>query len=133
MIGETIKKYRVRKGLTLAELAKRAGVDKSYLSSIEEKIYLNPSLQFFEKVSPILGISVDNLLKECAKEAFDPVWNDVVDEALEAGLTTEEYIDFLEYTKAQEMEPKSPKPSISYQLKTFCRESTKAKEKIRVI
>ncbi|MFV8826224.1 helix-turn-helix domain-containing protein [Alkalihalobacterium sp. APHAB7] len=133
MIGETVKKYRIRKGLTLSDIAERSGIEKSYLLSIEEKIYLNPSLQYFEKISPILGIPVDDLLMECSQETFDPIWNDVVNEALESGLTTEEYIKFLESTKTQSSDTEDTKLPILYQLKTFCGKSTHAEGEFRII
>ncbi|MDE5414586.1 helix-turn-helix domain-containing protein [Alkalihalobacterium chitinilyticum] len=133
MIGETVKKYRIRKGLTLSDLAERSGIEKSYLISIEEKIYLNPSLQYFEKISPILGIPVDDLLMECSQETFDPIWNDVVNEALQSGLTTEEYINFLESTKKQSSNTENNKLPILYQLKTFCGKSTHAEDESHII
>ncbi len=49
LIGQRIKQYRKEKGYSLSELAEKAGVAKSYLSSIERNLQTNPSIQFLEK------------------------------------------------------------------------------------
>ena len=54
LIGQRIKQYRNEKGYSLSELAEKAGVAKSYLSSIERNLQTNPSIQFLEKVSAVL-------------------------------------------------------------------------------
>lgn len=59
MIGQRIKNFRLQKQLSLSELAEKAGVAKSYLSSIERNIQSNPSVQFLEKIAAVLGISVN--------------------------------------------------------------------------
>ncbi|MBD2798676.1 helix-turn-helix transcriptional regulator, partial [Xenorhabdus sp. 18] len=46
MIGERIKRLRLQKGISLTELAEKAGVAKSYISSIERNLQKNPSIQF---------------------------------------------------------------------------------------
>ena len=38
MIGERIKRLRLQKGISLTELAEKAGVAKSYISSIERNL-----------------------------------------------------------------------------------------------
>lgn len=42
MIGERIKRLRLQKGISLTELAEKAGVAKSYISSIERNLQKNP-------------------------------------------------------------------------------------------
>ena len=49
MIGERIKRLRLQKGISLTELAEKAGVAKSYISSIERNLQKNPSIQFLER------------------------------------------------------------------------------------
>ena len=49
--------------MSLSELAERAGIAKSYLSSIERNIQSNPSIQFLEKISSVLDIPVNSLLQ----------------------------------------------------------------------
>lgn len=56
LIGQRIKQYRKEKGYSLSELAEKAGVAKSYLSSIERNLQTNPSIQFLEK-SPLFWTS----------------------------------------------------------------------------
>ncbi|WLD91515.1 helix-turn-helix domain-containing protein [Alkalihalobacillus sp. AL-G] len=102
MIGERLKHYRKEKGISLSELADRAGVAKSYLSSIERNLQSNPSIQFLEKVSNVLDISVDNLLHDLVDSEADDLdedWLDLVQEAMQSGVSKDEFKNFLEYNK----------------------------------
>ena len=62
MLGERIKTIRKDQKMSITELAEKAGVAKSYLSSIERNKQTNPSIQFIEKVSEALEVSVNDLL-----------------------------------------------------------------------
>ncbi|MBM7618243.1 XRE family transcriptional regulator of biofilm formation [Bacillus tianshenii] len=100
MIGERIKKYREQRKLSMSELADRAGVAKSYLSSIERNLQSNPSVQFLEKVSSVLGVSVNTLLHDNdEKENLDREWATLVREAMDSGVTKDQFRDFLEFNK----------------------------------
>lgn len=102
MIGDRLKHYRTRKGLSLSELAERAGIAKSYISSIERNIQTNPSIQFLEKVSKVLNVPVDTLLHESVDsdiENLDDEWLDLVQEAMDSGISKNEFKDFLQYNK----------------------------------
>ncbi|WP_096156688.1 helix-turn-helix domain-containing protein [Bacillus sp. FJAT-45066] len=103
MIGERIKKYRQQRKLSMSELADRAGVAKSYLSSIERNLQSNPSVQFLEKVSAVLGVSVNTLLlDEDAHDnasKIDSDWATLVKEAMESGVTKDQFKEFLEFNK----------------------------------
>jgi XRE family transcriptional regulator of biofilm formation len=102
MIGQRIKKYRLQRELSLSELAERAGVAKSYLSSIERNLQSNPSIQFLEKVSSVLGVSVKILLNDEAgqeTQQLDSDWEDLVVEAMNSGISKEEFREFLEFNK----------------------------------
>ncbi|WP_404445245.1 helix-turn-helix domain-containing protein [Sutcliffiella horikoshii] len=100
MIGERIKKYREQRKMSMSELAERAGVAKSYLSSIERNLQSNPSVQFLEKVSSVLGISVNTLLHdEDNNENVDQEWTMLVREAMDSGVTKEQFKEFLEFNK----------------------------------
>ncbi|MGD6832406.1 helix-turn-helix domain-containing protein [Sutcliffiella halmapala] len=103
MIGERIKKYREQRKLSMSELADRAGVAKSYLSSIERNLQSNPSVQFLEKVSSVLGVSVNTLLhddnEESQKENLDREWATLVREAMDSGVTKDQFKEFLEFNK----------------------------------
>lgn len=102
MIGHRVKKYRLEKGLSLSETANRAGIAKSYLSSIERNIQSNPSIQFLEKIAPVLDVSVDMLLQDdelAEEEQLDQEWLNIVKEAMESGVDKEQFRDFLEFNK----------------------------------
>lgn len=103
MIGQRIKQLRLQKQLSLSELAEKAGVAKSYLSSIERNLQSNPSVQFLEKISTVLGISVQSLIREektdTTYEQLDSDWANLVREAMESGVSKEEFRQFMEFNK----------------------------------
>lgn len=102
MIGPRIKKYRTQKNLSLSELAERAGVAKSYLSSIERNLQSNPSVQFLEKVSTVLGVSVNTLLNEQNEidpKELDGEWTKLVQDAMISGVSKDQFREFLEFNK----------------------------------
>nr|WP_286168704.1 helix-turn-helix domain-containing protein [Roseburia sp. 1XD42-34] len=102
VIGDRIKKLRKDKNMSISELAEKAGVAKSYLSSIERGIQKNPSIQFMEKISYVLGTSINELLREdrsMSAEQLDEEWLDIVKEAMESGVTKEQFKEFLEFNK----------------------------------
>ncbi|MBM7662662.1 XRE family transcriptional regulator of biofilm formation [Bacillus mesophilus] len=104
MIGQRIKQYRLRKQLSLSELAERAGIAKSYLSSIERNLQSNPSIQFLEKISAVLGVSVNTLLDNqesdsIEKEVLDSDWANLVRDAMNSGVSKEQFKEFLEFNK----------------------------------
>lgn len=105
MIGERVKKYRKEAGLSMTELADRAGVAKSYLSALERNIQTNPSIQFLEKIAAVLHIDMDVLLKNesdlptRSKDNLDNEWQSLVREAMDSGVSKEEFKEFLEYNK----------------------------------
>jgi XRE family transcriptional regulator, master regulator for biofilm formation len=103
MIGERIKKLRLQKKLSLSELAEQAGVAKSYLSSIERNLQSNPSIQFLEKISSVLGVSVNTFLNDESKESdmehLDSDWVKLVHEAMHSGVSKDEFKEFLEFNK----------------------------------
>jgi XRE family transcriptional regulator, master regulator for biofilm formation len=103
MIGQRIKKYRLRKQLSLSELAERAGVAKSYLSSIERNLQSNPSIQFLEKISSVLGVSTNTLLNEEDEieqsTQIDSEWERLVREAMNSGISKDQFKEFLEFNK----------------------------------
>jgi len=90
-----------KKKMSLSELAEKAGVAKSYLSSIERNIQSNPSIHFLEKVSEVLGVSVNTLLHDEQGETLglDSDWEDLVREAMSSGVSKEEFREFLEFNK----------------------------------
>ena len=100
MIGDRVKKLRLEKKMSLSELAEQAGVAKSYLSSLERNLQSNPSIQFLEKISSVLNVPVDHLINEqINKEELDSDWMSIVKEAMDSGVSKEQFRDFLEFNK----------------------------------
>lgn len=102
LIGEKIKELRKAKKMSISELAEKAGVAKSYLSSIERGIQVNPSIQFIEKISIVLGVSINELIRENQskqKEELDEEWLEIVQEAMDSGVSREQFKEFLEFNK----------------------------------
>ena len=100
MIGDRVKKFRQEKKMSLSELAEQAGVAKSYLSSLERNLQRNPSIQYLEKIASVLGVPVDNLINEQTnKESLDHDWMNLVKEAMDSGVTKDQFREFLEFNK----------------------------------
>jgi XRE family transcriptional regulator of biofilm formation len=104
MIGERIQMLRKRKGLSLTELSQRAGVAKSYLSSIERGLQQNPSIHFLEKVGIVLNVTVEDFLNNDEKtdrkpDHLDNEWADLVKEAMASGVSKDQFKEFLEFNK----------------------------------
>lgn len=107
MIGNYIKELRQKKSFSLTELAEKAGVSKSYLSTIERNLQQNPSIQFLDKISQVLDTSVESLIQQgSSKEqsdsdsAFlDKDWIALVKEAMTSNIDKEEFKAFLEFQK----------------------------------
>ncbi|AEI45227.1 XRE family transcriptional regulator [Paenibacillus mucilaginosus] len=90
MIGARIQKLRHQKRMSLTELAARAGVAKSYLSSIERDLQSNPSIQFLRKLAPVLGVNVQTLILHDPgekQEQLDQEWVQIIQEFNELGLS----------------------------------------------
>lgn len=102
MIGKKIQELRKEKGLSLSELAERAEIAKSYLSSIERDIQTNPSIQFLEKIASVLDIPINSLITpnhEIAADSLDEEWLKLVKEAMDSNISKDEFREFLEFTK----------------------------------
>jgi XRE family transcriptional regulator, master regulator for biofilm formation len=100
MIGDRVKKLRLEKKMSLSELAEKAGVAKSYLSSLERNLQTNPSIQFLEKIATVLSVPVDHLIHEqINKDDLDSDWMNLVKDAMKSGVSKEQFRDFLEFNK----------------------------------
>lgn len=105
MIGERIRQLRRKKRYSITELAKRAGVSKSYLSYIERDVQNNPSLQFLSKIAITLETSIEYLLGDSPNsteytEQLDGEWTMLLQKAIDDGMSKEdfrEYRDFIHY------------------------------------
>lgn len=103
LIAEKIKQLRQDKNMSISELAEKAGVAKSYLSSIERNLQSNPSIQFIEKIGAVLGASVNEILRDDQaadiEEQLDGEWLKIVQEAMNSGVTKEQFKEYLEFNK----------------------------------
>jgi XRE family transcriptional regulator, master regulator for biofilm formation len=100
MIGERVKKLRQERKMSMTELADKAGVAKSYLSSIERNLQKNPSVQFLEKISGALNVPVDSLLYDTIEDKhIDSDWVSIVEQAMESGISKEQFREFIEFNK----------------------------------
>jgi XRE family transcriptional regulator, master regulator for biofilm formation len=94
-LGKQIKKLRLRKGLSITKLAKKAKISKGYLSSIESH-KTNPSAHMIQKLAKALEVPVEQLLN-IQVELLDPEWVELVSEAKNIGIDKEEIRAFLAY------------------------------------
>ena len=62
-IGKKLKVLRIKKGLTLEELASRSELSKGFLSQLENNI-TSPSIQTLQDITEVLGISLEAFFKE---------------------------------------------------------------------
>ncbi|WP_113928305.1 helix-turn-helix domain-containing protein [Bacillus sp. P14.5] len=100
MIGERVKKLRQERKMSMTELADKAGVAKSYLSSIERNLQKNPSVQFLEKISKALAVPVDSLLYDTVEDKhIDSDWVSIVEQAMDSGISKEQFREFIEFNK----------------------------------
>ncbi|KIL37113.1 transcriptional regulator [Cohnella kolymensis] len=102
MIGKRVQQLRKQQGMSLTELAERAGVAKSYISSLERDIQKNPSILFLEKIAAVLKVPVERLIdpETTAKdEQLDQEWYDIVKEAMASGVDKQQFREFLDFNK----------------------------------
>ncbi|MEH7380021.1 helix-turn-helix domain-containing protein [Bacillus sp. JJ1533] len=105
MIGERIRILRRKKRFSITELAKRAGVSKSYLSYIERDVQKNPSLQFITKIAGTLDTSVEYLLGKEEKSTYysddmlDKEWTALLQIAIDEGLSKEDFREFQNFVQ----------------------------------
>ena len=66
-IGNRIKQLRVKRGLTLEELASRSELSKGFLSQLERNL-TSPSITTLEDITEVLGVSLAEFFKENADE-----------------------------------------------------------------
>ena len=62
-IGENIKKYRNKQGLSQEDFAKKSGVKYTTLTKIERNVIKKPSVHIMAKLAKALGVSIEDLIK----------------------------------------------------------------------
>jgi len=63
MIGDNIKKFRKKKGLSQDNLARAAGIPYTTLIKIESSVVKNPSVQNVAKIAKALEVNIEKLLE----------------------------------------------------------------------
>ena len=62
-IGENIKKYRTKQGLSQEDFAKKSGVKYTTLTKIESGVIKKPSVLVMAKIAKALGVNIEDLIK----------------------------------------------------------------------
>jgi transcriptional regulator with XRE-family HTH domain len=62
-IGENIKKYRNKQGISQEDFAKKSGVKYTTLTKIESNVIKKPSVLIMAKLAKVLGVSIEDLIK----------------------------------------------------------------------
>lgn len=62
-IGENVKKYRGKLGLSQEDFAKKSGVKYTTLTKIESNVIKKPSVLIIAKLAKALGVSIEDLIK----------------------------------------------------------------------
>jgi len=74
-LGKKIKSLRLRLEITQEELSKKIGADIRQISMYENNKII-PSTQVLIRLSEVLGVTLDYLVRENAEEQFIPKIND---------------------------------------------------------
>ncbi len=61
-LGKNLKKLRLKKKMSQGDIARKLGVDRAYISSIENG-RMNPTLSTLEKLAEAIGVNSSELLK----------------------------------------------------------------------
>lgn len=64
MLKENLKNYREQKGYSKLRLARETGLSSRCIEHIEYGKAKNPKITTIEKIAKVLGISVEDLIKE---------------------------------------------------------------------
>ena len=63
MIGDNIRKFRKKKGLSQDNLARAANIPYTTLTKIESNVVKKPSVQNVAKIASALEISIEKLIE----------------------------------------------------------------------
>ncbi|MEI5909121.1 helix-turn-helix transcriptional regulator [Bacillus spongiae] len=106
MVGKKIREMRKIKGFSINELAQKSQVSKSYISSIERGIQRNPSFNVLNRISEALDLPLGDFIvmeqqTSIQEEKVDQTWLSLLNDAVENGLTKEEFIKFTDLMYSQ--------------------------------
>ena len=63
MVGDNVKKFRKKKGLTQDGLARKADIPYTTLTKLESNVVKKPSVQTIAKIARTLEVSIEELIK----------------------------------------------------------------------
>lgn len=63
MIGDNIRKYRKKKGLSQDNLARAANIPYTTLTKIESNVVKKPSVQNVAKIAKALDVTIETLVE----------------------------------------------------------------------
>jgi tetratricopeptide (TPR) repeat protein/DNA-binding XRE family transcriptional regulator len=70
-LGQYIKEYRSRRGLSLERLASRAGISKTYLWGLEHGKHDNPSIDVLDRLASALGVDLITLVSQVKETSIE--------------------------------------------------------------
>lgn len=71
MLAKKIREIRIKRGLSQEKLARLADVALNTVAKIEAGESRHPTIQTMAGIARALGVSLDDLAKECSKEIRD--------------------------------------------------------------
>lgn len=63
MIGDNVKKFRKKKGLTQDNLARKADIPYTTLTKLKSNVVKKSSVQTVAKIAKALDVSIEDLIK----------------------------------------------------------------------
>lgn len=106
VIGTKIKTLRLKNGYSITRLAEKARISKSYLSHLEKGLNNNPSIHMLEKIAFSLNTTIDELIEAGSRDftfssklSLSNEWLYLIEEAINDGMTKEEFTEFHSYLK----------------------------------
>ncbi|PWR21601.1 helix-turn-helix domain-containing protein [Zavarzinia compransoris] len=62
ILAQNLKRHRKAQGLSQEELAHRAGIDRTYVSSLERRVYA-AGIDVVDRLAKVLGLEAADLLR----------------------------------------------------------------------
>ncbi|MUV36912.1 HTH-type transcriptional regulator SinR [Lentibacillus sp. JNUCC-1] len=117
MKKNNISLIRKQKGYTLSELAKRAGVSKSYLSTIERNINQNPSFHIIQKIAVALNVDVNTLFgnQRHNQLTLDQEWLRLMEQIKYSGLEEKRMKELKKVIQQAESKPQNDRGEITHE------------------
>lgn len=105
-LGDRIKLRRTELGISASELAKRAGISKGYLSSLENGDATRPSGTILFQLAQQLGTTIADLLEQEVRPTITVISEPLRDFAVQAQLPDED-VRMLSQVRFRGAQPKS--------------------------